>query len=191
MTGLLIHSVAEFSDLILEALKLADAKNIIEIGAEYGGMSALLAAYCRARGGQFTTVDPAPKREFHDWLSANPDVRHLAKPSLEAFDDIATPMPGSSMATTTGTPSITSSAKPRRSAAAPASRFWSFFTTSAGRAGDATPIMRPNGFRRNIGSRTAMRAEPRWIMKPWSGAAASAAWATSHSRRSPAARATV
>jgi hypothetical protein len=88
MTGLLIHSMAEFSDLILEALKLAGAKDIIEIGAEYGGMSALVAAYCRARGGQFTTIDPAPKREFHDWLGANPDVRHLAKTSLEAFDDI-------------------------------------------------------------------------------------------------------
>ena len=88
MTGLLIHSVAEFSDLILEALKLAGAKDIIEIGAEYGGMSALVAAYCRARGGQFTTIDPAPKREFHDWLSANPDVRHLATTSLEAFEDI-------------------------------------------------------------------------------------------------------
>jgi hypothetical protein len=89
MTGLLIHSVAEFSDLILEALKLAGAKDIIEIGAEYGGMSALVAAYCRARGGQFTTIDPAPKREFHDWLGANPDVRHLATTSLEAFDDIS------------------------------------------------------------------------------------------------------
>jgi hypothetical protein len=89
MTGLLIHSVAEFSDLILEALKLADANKIIEIGAEYGGMSALLAEYCRARGGQFTTIDPAPKREFRDWLSTNPDVRHLAKTSLEAFDDIS------------------------------------------------------------------------------------------------------
>jgi hypothetical protein len=88
MTGLLIHSVSEFSDLILEALKLADARQIVEIGAEFGGMSALLAEHCRSRGGQFTTIDPAPKREFHDWLAANPDVRHLAKTSLEAFDEL-------------------------------------------------------------------------------------------------------
>jgi Methyltransferase domain len=88
MTGLLIHSVSEFSDLILEALKLADARQIVEIGAEFGGMSALLAEHCRARGGQFTTIDPAPKREFHDWLTANPDVRHLAKTSLEAFGEL-------------------------------------------------------------------------------------------------------
>ncbi len=88
MTDLLIHSLSEFSDLILNALNLAGAQNIVEIGAEYGGMSALLAEHCRARGGQFTTIDPAPKREFRNWLDANPDVRHLAKTSLEAFDEI-------------------------------------------------------------------------------------------------------
>jgi hypothetical protein len=88
MAGLLIHSISEFSDLILDALGLADARKIVEIGAEYGGMSAPLAEHCRARGGQFTTIDPAPKSEFHDWLKANPDVRHLAKTSLEAFDDM-------------------------------------------------------------------------------------------------------
>ncbi|KWV61094.1 hypothetical protein AS156_26560 [Bradyrhizobium macuxiense] len=85
MTGLLIHSVSEFSDLILEALRLADARSIVEIGAEYGGMSALLAEHCRVQGGQLTSIDPAPKREFLDWVAANPNVRHVAKTSLDAF----------------------------------------------------------------------------------------------------------
>jgi Methyltransferase domain len=88
MADLLIHSVSEFSDLILTALGVTGARNIVEIGAEYGGMSALLAQHCRSRGGQLTTIDPAPKHEFDSWLDANPDVRHLKKTSLEAFDDI-------------------------------------------------------------------------------------------------------
>ncbi|WP_076865591.1 class I SAM-dependent methyltransferase [Bradyrhizobium mercantei] len=88
MTGLLIHSVSEFSDLILEGLRLADARDIVEIGAEYGGMSALLAEHCNGRGGQLTSVDPAPKREFLDWVSANPNVRHVAKTSLDAFGEL-------------------------------------------------------------------------------------------------------
>ena len=88
MAGLLIHSVSEFSDLILNALDLADARNVVEIGAEYGGMSALLAEHCSARGGQLTSIDPAPKGGFLDWVKSNPDVRHLAKTSLEAFDEI-------------------------------------------------------------------------------------------------------
>ncbi len=88
MTGLLIHSVSEFSDLILEGLRLADARSIVEIGAEYGGMSALLADHCRTRGGQLTSVDPAPKREFLDWAATNPDVHHVAKTSLDAFGEL-------------------------------------------------------------------------------------------------------
>ncbi|PIT03344.1 hypothetical protein TSA1_23190 [Bradyrhizobium nitroreducens] len=88
MDGLLIHSLSEFSDLILEALRLADARDIVEIGSEYGGMSPFLAAHCRARDGQLTTIDPAPKREFMEWLKVSPDIRHLAKTSLEAFADI-------------------------------------------------------------------------------------------------------
>jgi hypothetical protein len=88
MADLLIHSVSEFSDLILTALSVTGARNIVEIGAEYGGMSALLAQHCRSRGGQLTTIDPAPKPEFDNWLDANPEVRHLKKTSLEALDDI-------------------------------------------------------------------------------------------------------
>ncbi|WP_426436198.1 class I SAM-dependent methyltransferase [Bradyrhizobium genosp. P] len=51
-------------------------------------MSALLAEHCKVRGGQLTSIDPAPKREFLDWLTANPHVRHLAKTSLEAFGEL-------------------------------------------------------------------------------------------------------
>jgi Methyltransferase domain len=88
MAGVLVDSISEFSDLILDALRLADARTIVEIGGEYGGMSPLLAAHCRARGGQFTTIDPEPKHEVSEWLKVNPDVRHLAKTSLEAFDEV-------------------------------------------------------------------------------------------------------
>lgn len=85
MADLLIHSMSEFSELILGALALAGAREIVEIGAEYGGMSAELAAYCKAQGGRLTSIDPGPKPEFRDWLAAHPEVRHLATTSLEAF----------------------------------------------------------------------------------------------------------
>ncbi len=85
MSELLIHSMSEFSDLILRMLELADAKEIVEIGAEYGGMSETLAKHCLMRGGQLTSVDPNPKPEFQEWLKANPHVRHLKMTSLETF----------------------------------------------------------------------------------------------------------
>ena len=168
MTGLLIHSVSEFSDLILEALKLADATTIVEIGAEYGGMSALLAEYCRARGGQFTTIDPAPKREFHDWLSANPDVRHLAKTSLAAFDDIgeadAWLVDGDHNWYTVYHELRHIEAISRRTGK-PVLVFLHDIGWPCGRR-EYLLCARTDSLR-NIDNRTAMRAAPRLIMKPW------------------------
>lgn len=89
MPDLLIHSMAEFSDLIVEALDIAGAREICEIGAEYGGMSAILADYAAAQGGRLTSIDPCPKPEFCDWVAGLDHVRHLAKPSLEALDDVS------------------------------------------------------------------------------------------------------
>lgn len=88
MSNLLIHSMSEFSEIITEALDLAGAREIAEIGAEFGGMSALLAAYAAAQGGRLTCIDPRPKDEFVAWASEHPDVRHVARASLEAFDEL-------------------------------------------------------------------------------------------------------
>lgn len=88
MPNLLIHSMSEFSDIIVEALDIAGAREIVEIGAEFGGMSSVLADYAAAQEGRLTSVDPCPKDEFVQWAAAHPDVRHIAKTSFEAFDEL-------------------------------------------------------------------------------------------------------
>jgi hypothetical protein len=88
MPDLLIHSMSEFADIIVEALDLAGARDIVEIGAEYGGMTAVLAARAAADGGSLTTIDPAPKPEFRQWLATQPQVSHLAQPSLAVLPDL-------------------------------------------------------------------------------------------------------
>lgn len=82
---LLIHSMSEFSDLILQSLHIAGARNIAEVGAEFGGMSQQLAAYARAMDGSLTSIDPCPKPEFIAWAGQTPEVRHIAQPSLDAM----------------------------------------------------------------------------------------------------------
>lgn len=89
MPNLLIHSMSEFSDIIVEALDLANAREIVEIGAEFGGMSSVLANYAAAQEGRLTSVDPCPKDEFVTWAAEHPDVRHIAKTSFDAFDELA------------------------------------------------------------------------------------------------------
>ncbi len=82
---LLIHSMSEFGDLILGGLTIAGARDVVEIGAEFGGMSALLANHAADAGGTLTSVDPAPKPEFLHWAAAQGAVNHIAEPSLTAL----------------------------------------------------------------------------------------------------------
>jgi len=85
MTDLLIHSMSEFSDIILGGFHAAGVAHVAEIGAEYGGMSQKLADFTASAGGSLTSIDPAPKPAFLDWAKANGHVHHVAEPSLDAI----------------------------------------------------------------------------------------------------------
>lgn len=89
MSDLLIHSMAEFGDLILGLLDLAGADTVVEIGAEFGGMTQPLADFCARRNGHLITIDPAPAPEFASWVQDQPHVRHIAAPSLKVMGDLA------------------------------------------------------------------------------------------------------
>lgn len=89
MPDLLIHSMTEFSEIILGVLDLAGARHLVEIGAEFGGNSATLAAYAGTHEGSLTSVDPAPKAEFIDWVASQPQVSHVPLTSLQAFPALA------------------------------------------------------------------------------------------------------
>ena len=85
MADLLIHSLSEFAWLVLPCLESAGARHIVEIGAEFGGMSQHLADYCASHEGRLTSIDPCPKPEFLAWVAGQPHVTHVAEPSLEAL----------------------------------------------------------------------------------------------------------
>ena len=89
MPDLLLHSMSEFAELIIEALDLAGAAHVVEIGAEYGGMTQRLAAYAEDVGGRLTSIDPAPQPEFLAWVGGQPHVRHLSLPSLAALKQVS------------------------------------------------------------------------------------------------------
>jgi len=85
MTDLLIHSMSEFADIILDCLDIAEAARIAEVGAEFGGMSQLLAEFAGRHGGKLTSIDPAPKPEFLEWVRGSDHVEHVPLPSLQAI----------------------------------------------------------------------------------------------------------
>lgn len=85
MSDLLIHSMAEFSSLILPCLDEAKIRDITEIGSEFGGMSKVLAERAREKGGQLTCIDPEPAEGFAEWVAQERCVHHIAEPSLDAL----------------------------------------------------------------------------------------------------------
>jgi hypothetical protein len=89
MTDLLIHSLSEFAWLVLPCLEQAGARHVVEIGAEYGGMSQHLGDHCARHGGRLTSIDPSPKPEFLDWVAGASHVEHLAETSLEALPKLS------------------------------------------------------------------------------------------------------
>ena len=89
MSDLLIHSMSEFSSLIMPCLDEAGVANISEIGSEFGGMSRTLAQHCADKGGTLTCIDPEPADGFADWAKGEASVNHIAKASLDALLDAA------------------------------------------------------------------------------------------------------
>ena len=87
MSDLLIHSMSEFSSLIMPCLDEAGAKEITEIGSEFGGMSKVLAERAASNGGRLTCIDPEPADGFLDWIATARDVHHVAQPSLDALTE--------------------------------------------------------------------------------------------------------
>lgn len=60
MPNLLIHSMGEFSEIILPALEIAGAKEIVEVGVEEGTMTGRLLEQLEQSGGRLTSIDPCP-----------------------------------------------------------------------------------------------------------------------------------
>ena len=85
MSDLLIHSMSEFSSLILPCLDEAKVTDIAEIGSEFGGMSKVLAERAANQGGSLTCIDPEPAEGFIEWAETHSQVHHIAEPSLEAL----------------------------------------------------------------------------------------------------------
>ncbi|MCK0129429.1 class I SAM-dependent methyltransferase [Erythrobacter sp. F6033] len=86
MSNLLIHSMSEFSAIIMPCLKEAEAANITEIGSEFGGMSRELADHCEEQGGMLTCYDPEPDPSFSEWAEGSSAVCHVKQPSLDALE---------------------------------------------------------------------------------------------------------
>ncbi len=85
MADLLLHSMAELSEIILPALELADASTLVEVGSEGGVMTERLLAYTAQRGGSLFSIDPQPSAHAEELFAAHPHGTLLRETSVEAL----------------------------------------------------------------------------------------------------------
>ena len=74
-----------FSDIIPDALYIADACNIAVTGAEKGGLAPLLGDYARRANGRLTCIDVSPSPSFLQWVESTDSVQHIGLTSHDAI----------------------------------------------------------------------------------------------------------
>jgi hypothetical protein len=67
---LLLYSLTEFRELLLEVLALTGARDVVEVGSEAGAFTRELAAWARESGGTLTCVEPSATDELRRWHAA-------------------------------------------------------------------------------------------------------------------------
>lgn len=89
MGSLLIHSMAEFRELILQALEVVGAKSVVEIGSEAGTMTQQLIDYTERVGGSLTSVDPSPGPEAERLFAGAQHARLIRDVGVSAIPALA------------------------------------------------------------------------------------------------------
>jgi hypothetical protein len=69
-----LHSLAEFRELILECCGLVEARSIVEVGCEWGLTTSVLAEWARANGAAVHCVEPYPTPEFRKVVENHPST---------------------------------------------------------------------------------------------------------------------
>jgi len=89
--NLYLYSMANFREIILPVLELAQARKIVEVGSEYGTFTQELCAHAQRTGGQFICVEPYPQesaRRFAARHEGQAYFEFIQKISLEALPEL-------------------------------------------------------------------------------------------------------
>jgi hypothetical protein len=80
-----LHSLAEFGELIVGACDRVGARSIVEVGCEWGLTTSLLAEWARSNAALLHCVEPYPTPEFRRVVDRHPATRLVDMPSPDAL----------------------------------------------------------------------------------------------------------
>ncbi|MFZ4387303.1 MAG: class I SAM-dependent methyltransferase, partial [Chthoniobacterales bacterium] len=87
---LLLHSLSEFSDIILKTMELIAPKHVVEIGVENGAFTLRLLEWLQPRGAHLTSIDPSP---CFEWPEDREYLRHAHTMSTGRSPEILKSVP--------------------------------------------------------------------------------------------------
>ncbi len=85
---LLLHSLAEFRELILSSLDASGATSVVEIGSEDGTFTRELASWAEEREARVYCVDPAPAPALVELAAGSPRLELVLERSLDALEHL-------------------------------------------------------------------------------------------------------
>lgn len=85
---LLLHSLAEFRELILLCLEASGARRVVEIGSEEGTFTRQLLAWAEDVDAIVYCVDPAPTPALIEVAASSPRINLVLQRSLEALEHL-------------------------------------------------------------------------------------------------------
>jgi hypothetical protein len=88
VSGLLLYSLAEFRELILQCLDIADARSVVEIGGEGGMFTSELLSWAGERDATVRCIDPAPSDALVQMLEGSPAGELLRARSSDVLEEL-------------------------------------------------------------------------------------------------------
>jgi len=85
---LLLHSLAELSEIILPCLDIAGARTVVEVGAEEGTFTRRLVAWAEKRDATVYCVEPAPPPALREMCGASGAVELVEQLSPRALEEL-------------------------------------------------------------------------------------------------------
>ncbi|MDQ3353512.1 MAG: class I SAM-dependent methyltransferase [Actinomycetota bacterium] len=85
---LLLHSLAEFRELIFDCLELVDPSAIVEIGSEHGTFTVELLRWAKDHGATVHAIDPAPTNELNELAERWPELDLVEEHSPQALQQV-------------------------------------------------------------------------------------------------------
>jgi hypothetical protein len=81
--------MAEFAEIIVTSLEISGAKDVVEVGAEFGSTTRKLLEYTKERGGKLFAIDPAPSPEAEALFEEENHATLLRDLSLKALPSLS------------------------------------------------------------------------------------------------------